>query len=255
MRTVTSLAANTSSAVIRAGSDRAWVSAPRKSGPSVPWRGPVLADGLAGGGDVVLVERRGEGRAAVPRGAERHPLARLGRVGVQRVVRRDQPGHIDEVLGPGDLSRSRVLHFPAPPQGRPLGTASFSPARPAGTHAHRAAVVTRRPAGVTTGRSASRGGERARELGGVAPDAIPGATGARHAGHSCVPWASRGGRAAVEDRAGRPDSPREADAPLLRLPPVGPHETWSARHSPSPAESHHNRPQLMGWIYLRMDRS
>lgn len=38
MSTVTSLAANTSTAVIRAGSDNAWVSAPRKSGPSVPWR-------------------------------------------------------------------------------------------------------------------------------------------------------------------------------------------------------------------------
>lgn len=36
MSTVTSLAANTSSAVTRAGSDRAWVSAPRKRGPSVP---------------------------------------------------------------------------------------------------------------------------------------------------------------------------------------------------------------------------
>ncbi|CAM5584615.1 hypothetical protein SHIRM173S_05921 [Streptomyces hirsutus] len=37
MSTVTPLAANTSRAVTRAGSDSAWVSAPRKSGPSVPW--------------------------------------------------------------------------------------------------------------------------------------------------------------------------------------------------------------------------
>lgn len=38
MSTVTSFAANTSMAVTRAGSDSAWVSAPRKSGPSVPCR-------------------------------------------------------------------------------------------------------------------------------------------------------------------------------------------------------------------------
>lgn len=37
MRTVTPLAANTSSAVTFAGSDSACVSAPRKRGPSVPW--------------------------------------------------------------------------------------------------------------------------------------------------------------------------------------------------------------------------
>ena len=36
MSTVTSLAANTSSAVARAGSDSACVSAPRKSGPVTP---------------------------------------------------------------------------------------------------------------------------------------------------------------------------------------------------------------------------
>src|SRR4051812_17107569 len=61
------------------------------------------------------------------RGAEGHPLSRFGRVGVQRVVRRDQTGHIDEVLGPGDLPRSRVLHFPAPPQGSTFGYGPHSP--------------------------------------------------------------------------------------------------------------------------------
>lgn len=89
--------------------------------------GAVLADGLAGGRDVVLVERRREGRTAVSRRPERHPLPGLGRVGVQRVVRRDQTGHIDEVLGPGDLPRSRVLHFPAPPLRSTVGYGPHSP--------------------------------------------------------------------------------------------------------------------------------
>lgn len=73
---------------------------------------PVLADGLAGGGDVVLVERGGRRRPAVTGGTERHPLVRLGRVRVQRVVRRHQPGHIDEILRPGRLSSSFVRHLP-----------------------------------------------------------------------------------------------------------------------------------------------
>lgn len=76
---------------------------------------PVLADGLTGRSDVVLVERRGRRRPAVTRGAERHPLVRLGRIGMQRVIRRHQPGHIGQVLLTGLLSGSFVRHLPTPP--------------------------------------------------------------------------------------------------------------------------------------------
>jgi hypothetical protein len=71
---------------------------------------PVLAYGLTGGGDVVLVEGRRQRRPAVSRRAERHALPRVRRVGVQRVVRRHQPGHIDQVTGSGRLARCLVLH-------------------------------------------------------------------------------------------------------------------------------------------------
>ena len=56
----TPLAASTSRAVRWAGPDRACVSLPMKSGPSIPWVAAVIADGLGDGQDVGL----GEGAVA-----------------------------------------------------------------------------------------------------------------------------------------------------------------------------------------------
>jgi hypothetical protein len=46
----------------------------------------------------------------VPGGAERDALPRLGGVRVQRVVRGDQAGYVDEILGSGLFARSLVRH-------------------------------------------------------------------------------------------------------------------------------------------------
>src|SRR5215468_2515411 len=73
-------------------------------------RAPVFADRLGGGGDVVLVERGGERRPAMPGGTERHPLGGLARVGVYREVGGDQLRDVDEVAGPRGLARSRAGH-------------------------------------------------------------------------------------------------------------------------------------------------
>ena len=54
--TATPWAAKTSMAVASAASERAWVSMPMKSGPSIFFAFPVFADGLADGQDVGLVE-------------------------------------------------------------------------------------------------------------------------------------------------------------------------------------------------------
>ena len=73
-----------------------------------PGRGAVLADRLAGGGDVVLVEREVQRRAAVPGGAEGDLLRRLGHVGMAGVVGRDERGDVDEVGSGGGLASPRV---------------------------------------------------------------------------------------------------------------------------------------------------
>ena len=62
-------------------------------------RRPVLDDGLRGGQDVRLVERRVEARPAMPGRAEHHLLVDVLRVGLDGVVRGDHLGHIDEVFG------------------------------------------------------------------------------------------------------------------------------------------------------------
>ena len=93
-----------------AGSESACVSAPRYSGPSMPVPGPVLADRLGGGEDVVLVERRGERRPAVPGRAERHPLRRLTGIGMHRVVGGDQLRDVDEVSRGSGLPGTRIGH-------------------------------------------------------------------------------------------------------------------------------------------------
>ena len=71
-------------------------------------RRPVLDDGLGGGQDVRLVERRVQTRPPMPGGAEHHLLVDVVRVGFDAVVRRDHLGHIDEILGLSRLTGSGV---------------------------------------------------------------------------------------------------------------------------------------------------
>ena len=68
----------------------------------------VVADGLSGRRDVVLIECAIESGAPMARGAEGHLLADLCRVRVELVVRRDQSRDIDEVIGCGQLAGARV---------------------------------------------------------------------------------------------------------------------------------------------------
>ena len=75
-----------------------------------PGPGPVLADRLGGGEDVVGVERRGERRPAMTGGAELDPLGGLGRVGTQFVVSGDQLRDVDQVGRLGWLTRARASH-------------------------------------------------------------------------------------------------------------------------------------------------
>jgi hypothetical protein len=70
--------------------------------------GPVLADGLAGGGDVGVVERCTQRRAAVARGPERHPLRRIVRVRGAVVISGEQGVDVDEVFGLGRRSGAGV---------------------------------------------------------------------------------------------------------------------------------------------------
>ena len=86
--TSTPLAANTSSALATAGSASAWVSMPTNSGPERSGALPVIAQRLADRQDMHLVERIVERGAAMPRGAERHPLRRHRRIGL---FRRNRP--------------------------------------------------------------------------------------------------------------------------------------------------------------------
>ena len=72
--------------------------------------GAIFDDGLGDGQDVRLVERSVERRAAVTRSAERHLLSDVVRIGLDRVVRSDQVGQIDEVFGLGRLTGTRVGH-------------------------------------------------------------------------------------------------------------------------------------------------
>ncbi len=81
--------------------------------------GPVVADRLRGRGDVILVEGQPERRPAVARGAERHPLPGLGRVGVLGVVGGDERRHVDQVGLGGGLARPVVRFHAHLPAGRP----------------------------------------------------------------------------------------------------------------------------------------
>ena len=76
-------------------------------------RGAVLDDRLGDRQDVRLVERAVERRAAVTRRPERHLLGDVVGIGLDRVIRRDQMGQIDEVFGLGRLTGTRVGHHAA----------------------------------------------------------------------------------------------------------------------------------------------
>ena len=90
--------------------------------------GPVVADRLRGGGDVILVEGQPERRPAVAGGAERHPLPGLVRVGVPGVVGGDERRHVDQVGIGGWLARPFVRFHAAPPG--PRGRRARSRRRP-----------------------------------------------------------------------------------------------------------------------------
>src|SRR5207302_11457238 len=70
---------------------------------------PVFADGLRDGEDVRLVEAAPEGRAAVPRGSETHPLLRVARVGLVEVAA-EQEIDVDQQLARGGLSGEWMRH-------------------------------------------------------------------------------------------------------------------------------------------------
>jgi hypothetical protein len=78
--------------------------------PVDPVRGPVLADRLGRGQDVVLVERRRERGSPVPRRAERYPLPGIAGIGMHRVVGGHQLRDVDEIFGGSGLARTRVCH-------------------------------------------------------------------------------------------------------------------------------------------------
>jgi hypothetical protein len=91
MSTATPLAARTSRAVEKAGSERAWVSCARKSA--------VLDDGLGDGEDVLVVEAGGERRTAMAGGAEVDALRGNAGVGVVGIEGCDQAREIHEAVG------------------------------------------------------------------------------------------------------------------------------------------------------------
>ena len=98
------LAARTSRAVAKAGSERAWVSWARKRGPVMFSWLAVVDDGLGDGGDVGVVERGLEGAAAMAGGSEGDALGGDCGVGAKGVVSGDEAGDVDEVGGEGWLA-------------------------------------------------------------------------------------------------------------------------------------------------------
>ena len=105
---VTPLAANTSSALANAGIDSAWESIPMNSGPVMLATLPVLADRLADGQDVRLIEGVVEGGAAMPRGAEGDALRWHRWIRPAGEIRRHQPRHIDQRGRRGRLAGQRT---------------------------------------------------------------------------------------------------------------------------------------------------
>ena len=102
--TSTPLAASTSSALAqRRNRQRVRVDAEEER-PVDPPALAVIANGLADGEDMPFVEGALESAAAVPGGAEGNALRRHGRIRHDRVVGRDEPGHVDQHRRRGRLA-------------------------------------------------------------------------------------------------------------------------------------------------------
>jgi len=106
--------------------------------------GPVVADRLRRGGDVVLVEGQPQRRPAVAGGAERHPLPGLVRVGVPGVVGGDERRHVDQVGSGGWLARPFV-RFHASPPGRRARRTDRAPEPPVPMFPESVRLVTSGP--------------------------------------------------------------------------------------------------------------
>jgi hypothetical protein len=76
----------------------------QRAGDALP--GAVFHDRLRDRHNVTLVEGRFQARAAVPGGSERHALAGIPQVRLDVVVRVEQCGQVDKVLGLGNCARS-----------------------------------------------------------------------------------------------------------------------------------------------------
>jgi hypothetical protein len=70
--------------------------------------GPVVADRLGDGTDVIVVEASPQARPSVPGGPERHALIGNGRIGMLAVVRGDETSDVDEVGALGKLSGTGI---------------------------------------------------------------------------------------------------------------------------------------------------
>src|SRR5271154_6790630 len=68
----------------------------------------VVTDGLGRRENMVLVERRGEGRTTVTGRAERHALLGARRIRMRQVVASDEAGDIREEFAGGGLSSKGV---------------------------------------------------------------------------------------------------------------------------------------------------
>ena len=108
------MATNTSSAETVAGSRQRVRVGAEEQRPVDALLRAVLADRLAGGDDVVLVERARQRRAAMAGRPERDALLGLRDVRVLGVVRGDQVGDVDEIIGTGGLPSAGIGHAAHP---------------------------------------------------------------------------------------------------------------------------------------------
>ena len=128
MRTSTPSATSTSSAVRKAGSERACVSRPMNSGPRMPCVAAVGADGRRGGHDVGLVERGPSARSRDAPTCRRRPADRAP---AHQVAARSRP-----------RARPRGPRaWPGRPAGQPARSSSRNPPMPDGRPTQAAARV------------------------------------------------------------------------------------------------------------------